>query len=116
MLGAYFAYQISIALGFWMALLIAPVVVGVLGAGVERYGLRRVHQYGHVPELIFTFGLALLIEELVQFIWGKNQMPYSSARRVELYRLCHRWKFHPCLQDLHDLHLDRDLYRAACIF
>lgn len=76
MLGAYFAYQISIALGFWMGLLIAPLIVGLMGAGVERYGLRRVHQYGHVPELIFTFGLALLIEELVQFIWGKNQMPY----------------------------------------
>ena len=77
MLGAYFAYQISIALGFWVGLLVAPLVVGVLGAGVERYGLRRVHQYGHVPELIFTFGLALLIEELVQFVWGKNQMPYN---------------------------------------
>ena len=77
MLGAYFAYQISIALGFWMGLLIAPLIVGVLGAGVERYGLRRVHKYGHVPELIFTFGLALLIEELVQFIWGRNQMPYQ---------------------------------------
>ncbi|KIN70202.1 Inner-membrane translocator [Sulfitobacter noctilucicola] len=77
MLGAYFAYSISLAVGFWMGLLIAPLIVGLLGAGVERYGLRRVHQYGHVPELIFTFGLALLIEELVQFIWGKNQMPYD---------------------------------------
>ncbi len=77
MLGAYFAFQISLALGFWMGLLIAPIVVGVLGAGVERFGLRRVHQYGHVPELIFTFGLALLIEELVQFVWGKNSMPYN---------------------------------------
>lgn len=77
MLGAYFGYQISLATGFWMGLLIAPLIVGVMGAGVERYGLRRVHQYGHVPELIFTFGLALLIEELVQFIWGKNQMPYN---------------------------------------
>jgi branched-chain amino acid transport system permease protein len=77
MLGAYFAYQISLALGFWMGLLIAPIIVGVMGAGVERYGLRRVHQYGHVPELIFTFGLALLIEELVQFVWGKNQLAYE---------------------------------------
>ncbi len=77
MLGAYFAFQISLAVGFWMGLLIAPLIVGVMGAGVERYGLRRVHQYGHVPELIFTFGLALLIEELVQFVWGKNQMPYD---------------------------------------
>ena len=76
MLGAYFAYQISLYLGFWVGLLIAPIVVGVMGAGVERYGLRRVHKYGHVPELIFTFGLALLIEELVQFLWGNNQMAY----------------------------------------
>ncbi|MFT7594190.1 MAG: branched-chain amino acid transport system permease protein [Paracoccaceae bacterium] len=76
MLGAYFAYQISLYMGFWMGLLIAPLVVGVMGAGVERYGLRRVHKYGHVPELIFTFGLALLIEEMVQFFWGNNQMAY----------------------------------------
>jgi len=78
MLGAYFAYQISIFMGFWMGLLIAPVLVGIAGAGVERYGLRRVHQYGHVPELIFTFGLALLIEEVVQFFWGKSQMAYME--------------------------------------
>ena len=44
---------------------------------MERYGLRKVHQYGHVPELIFTFGLALLIEELVQFFWGRNLVPYD---------------------------------------
>jgi branched-chain amino acid transport system permease protein len=78
MLGAYFAYQISLFMGFWMGMLVAPIIVGVAGAGIERYGLRRVHQYGHVPELIFTFGLALLIEEIVQFIWGKSQMAYEE--------------------------------------
>ncbi len=78
MLGAYFAYQISTVTGFWMGLLVAPVIVGVIGALIERYGLRRVHKYGHVPELIFTFGLALLIEEVVQFFWGKSQMAYSE--------------------------------------
>lgn len=83
MLGAYFAYQISTYVGFWPGLLIAPLIVGVLGAGVERYGLRRVHQYGHVPELIFTFGLALLIEEVVQFIWGKNQLPYEAPEILQ---------------------------------
>ena len=83
MLGAYFAYQISVYLGFWMGLLVAPLVVGLLGAGVERYGLRRVHQYGHVPELIFTFGLAPLIEEVVQFIWGKDQVPYAIPEVLE---------------------------------
>ncbi len=78
MLGAYFAYQISQYFGFWMGLLIAPVIVGVGGALIERYGLRRVHQYGHVPELIFTFGLALLIEEVVQFLWGRDRVAYNS--------------------------------------
>ena len=78
MLGAYFGYQISLYFGFWPGLIVAPLIVGVLGALVERYGLRRVHQYGHVPELIFTFGLALLIEEIVQFFWGKNIVPFEE--------------------------------------
>lgn len=83
MLGAYFAYQISTYMGFWMGLLIAPLIVGLAGAGIERYGLRRVHQYGHVPELIFTFGLALLIEEVVQFFWGKSQMAYDAPEVLQ---------------------------------
>jgi branched-chain amino acid transport system permease protein len=69
MLGAYFAYSISNKIGFWPALFIAPVIVGFLGAAVERYGLRRVHKYGHVPELLFTFGLSFLIVEVVQLVW-----------------------------------------------
>ncbi len=76
MLGAYFAYQISKFVGFWPALIIAPVVVGVIGAIVERYGLRRVHKFGHVAELLFTFGLAYVIEEAVQMIWGKVPVSY----------------------------------------
>ncbi|MCB1381190.1 MAG: branched-chain amino acid ABC transporter permease, partial [Alphaproteobacteria bacterium] len=78
MLGAYFAYQVSQYGGFWAGLLIAPPLVGIMGALIERYGLRRVHQFGHVPELIFTFGLALLIEEMVKFFWGNNLMPYQE--------------------------------------
>ena len=78
MLGAYFGYQISRYIGFWPGLFIAPFFVGLIGMLIERFGLRRVHQYGHVPELIFTFGIALLIEELVQFFWGKNQLPYEK--------------------------------------
>lgn len=83
MLGAYFAYQISSYLGFWPGLIFAPLIVGIAGAGIERYGLRKVHQYGHVPELIFTFGLALLIEEVVQFFWGKNQVPYDAPEVLQ---------------------------------
>lgn len=80
MLGAYFAYQIStvLGLGFLAGLIVAPIIVGVAGAGIERYGLRRVHRYGHVPELIFTFGLALLVQEVVKLFWGQNQVPYAE--------------------------------------
>ena len=78
MLGAYFAHTISSVAGFWTGLLIAPILVGLLGAGIERYGLRHVHKYGHVAELIVTFGVAYVIEELVQLIWGKNNVDYSE--------------------------------------
>ncbi|MDQ2093689.1 branched-chain amino acid ABC transporter permease [Rhodalgimonas zhirmunskyi] len=83
MLGAYFAYQISLITGFWLGLIVAPIAVGVIGALIERYGLRRVHKYGHVPELIFTFGLALLIEEVVQFFWGRSQLPYNIPEALD---------------------------------
>lgn len=78
MLGAYFAYSISVYFGFWIGLIIAPLIVGVLGALVERYGLRRVHKFGHVAELVFTFGLAFVIEEVVQFIWGADTKNYRT--------------------------------------
>jgi|TARA_B110000483_G_C18202894_1_gene546107 branched-chain amino acid transport system permease protein len=78
MLGAYFAYSISLKTGFWVGLIFAPLLVGVLGAMVERYGLRRVHQSGHVAELVFTFGLAFLIDEAVQFFWGADTKNYRS--------------------------------------
>ena len=76
MLGAFFGYQISRWTGFWVGLVVAPLVVGGLGALVERYGLRNVHRHGHVPELLFTFGLAYVIEEVVQMVWGKLPVDY----------------------------------------
>src|SRR6476659_7099293 len=71
MLGAYIAYTISHWLGFWPALVIAPLAVGLAGAAVERYGLRPLHKFGHIPELLFTFGLSYLMVELVQLVWGR---------------------------------------------
>ncbi|MEM7041312.1 MAG: branched-chain amino acid ABC transporter permease [Pseudomonadota bacterium] len=83
MLGAYFAYTISGYMGFWAGLLVAPVLVGLVGALVERYGLRHVHRFGHVAELIFTFGLAFLIEEVVQFVWGKATKDYHEPEVLQ---------------------------------
>jgi branched-chain amino acid transport system permease protein len=50
MLGAFFGFQISRWFGFWPALLVAPLLAGLIGAAVERYGLRHVHKNGHVAE------------------------------------------------------------------
>jgi branched-chain amino acid transport system permease protein len=72
MLGAYFSYQLGRWIGFWPALVLGPLLCGLVGAGIERYGLRPVHKFGHVSELLFTFGLAYLIEELVIMVWGRN--------------------------------------------
>jgi branched-chain amino acid transport system permease protein len=76
MLGAYFGYQISRYVGYWPGLVLAPILVGFIGALVERFGLRTVHKFGHVAELLFTFGLAFIIEEGVQMIWGKVAVDY----------------------------------------
>ena len=83
MLGAYFAYTISGVVGFWPALVLAPLCVGVLGAAFERYSLRRVHKFGHVPELLVTFGLSYLILELVQLVWGRSTVPYGLPEQLQ---------------------------------
>lgn len=83
MLGAYFAYTISQVVGFWPALLVAPLAVGMLGATFERFSLRRVHKFGHVPELLVTFGLSYLILELVQLLWGRSTVPYALPSQLQ---------------------------------
>jgi branched-chain amino acid transport system permease protein len=72
MLGAYFSWQIARWIGFWPALVVAPLLCGLVGAAIERYGLRRVHRQGHVAEILFTFGLAYVIAEIVVMAWGRN--------------------------------------------
>ena len=83
MLGAYFAYQISEFVGFYPALFIAPIIIAFVGALVEKYGLRRVHKFGHVAELLFTFGLFYIIEEVVQMIWGKVPVGYHIPSSMD---------------------------------
>ena len=77
MVGAFLGFEISQHIGYFPALVIAPVLVGILGALVEKYGLRRVHKYGHLGELLFTFGVAFVIEEAVQMIWGRSPQDFQ---------------------------------------
>ena len=83
MLGAYLAYTLSGVVGFWWALVLAPLAVGVLGALFERYCLRRVHRFGHVPELLVTFGLSYVMVELVQLVWGRSTVPYGLPEALQ---------------------------------
>ena len=83
MLGAYVAYTLALRVGFWPALVLAPVLVGLLGALVERHGLRRVHRFGHLAELIFTFGVAIVIEEIVQLVWGRPAKSYQIPASLD---------------------------------
>lgn len=83
MLGAYVAYSVTALVGFWWALLIAPVLVGLFGAGFEKYCLRRVHKFGHVPELLITFGLSYILLELVQLVWGRSSVDYRVPAALD---------------------------------
>ena len=76
MLGAFFGFEISRRVGFWPGLVLAPLLVGVIGMAVERYGLRNVHRHGHVAELLFTFGLTFVLQEAVEMVWGKLPVDY----------------------------------------
>jgi len=74
MLGAYVAYSVTVLVGFWWAL---------LGAGFEKYCLRRVHKFGHVPELLITFGLSYILLELVQLVWGRSSVDYRVPAALD---------------------------------
>jgi branched-chain amino acid transport system permease protein len=82
MLGAYLAYTtVHVTGNFWLSLLVAPVAIGLLGAAVERWLLRRTHAFGHAYELLLTFGLFFMMAEAVRWIWGSYtlQVPVPAA-------------------------------------
>lgn len=83
MLGAYIGYALSDTFGFWPALLLAPLLVGAFGAGFERLCLRRVYRFGHVPELLVTFGLSYILLEIVQLVWGRAAVEFRPPEVLQ---------------------------------
>ena len=79
MLGAFVAiFLLQYAgLGYWWALIIAPLVVGATGIVVERLFLRWLYQLDHLYGLLLTFGLALIIEGVFRNFFGSSGLPYS---------------------------------------
>jgi branched-chain amino acid transport system permease protein len=78
MLGAYIAYtlteRLSGAFGFWGGLLLAACVVAVLGALLELLLLRRIYRAPELFQLLATFGVTLMIEDIVLLIWGPEDL------------------------------------------
>lgn len=71
MIGAFAAFEAYRQTGsFWLALVVAPLVVAVIGALIELILLRPLYDRDHVEQLLMTFGAILVIEEAVRMIWG----------------------------------------------
>ena len=79
MLGAYAAYVgMSIfGIGYWPALILAPLAVGIFGMVIERTMLRRLYKLDHLYGLLLTFGLTLMLEGLMRSVYGVSGQPYS---------------------------------------
>jgi branched-chain amino acid transport system permease protein len=82
--GAYLTVSAIGALGnFWLALIVAPVGVALLGLIIEYAGIRRLYAAGHDYQLLFTFGLSLILAEGIILVWGPvgiSQLPPPALR------------------------------------
>ncbi|HXQ41879.1 MAG TPA: branched-chain amino acid ABC transporter permease [Candidatus Udaeobacter sp.] len=76
-LGAYFAYTLMPYVGFWGALLIAPVLTAMVGVVVEWILIRRLYGRDPLYSLLLTFGLAYMLEDGTRFIWGPESLPFE---------------------------------------
>ena len=85
MMGAFVAYLLLqyVGIGYWEALVIAPILVGITGVVIERLLLRRIQQLDHLYGLILTFGLALIIEGLFRNYYGSSGQPYAVPESLQ---------------------------------
>ena len=80
-LGAYFAFSLAVGAGpggFWIALLVAPLLIAAVGAGVERFTIRPLYGRNPLYHILLTFGLVLIFKDLIDLIWGTQ--PRQIAR------------------------------------
>src|SRR5438093_877510 len=84
MMGAFVAYFLLqyAGLGYWWALVFAPIIVGVLGIVIERTMLKRLYHLDHLYGLLLTFGIALVIQGLFRHEYGSSGLPYSMPAQL----------------------------------
>jgi branched-chain amino acid transport system permease protein len=85
MMGAFVAYLLlnKLEVGYWWALLIAPLVVGFTGVVIERLMLSRLYKLDHLYGLLLTFGLALVIQGLFRNEYGSSGQPYAIPSQLQ---------------------------------
>jgi len=76
-IGGYLAFSMMPYVGFWGALILAPVLTAVLGLFVERVLIRRLYGRDPLYSLLLTFGLAFMFEDGTRFIWGAQGLPFQ---------------------------------------
>lgn len=79
MLGAFVAYALGhwLGIGYWGALIVAPLIIGMLGLVVEVTFIRHLYRLDHLYGLLLTLGLALFVEGFIRIAFGPQGLPYS---------------------------------------
>src|SRR5512143_1544406 len=79
MLGAFCAWFLLqwLGVGYWWALILAPVAVGIFGIVIERTMLSRLYKLDHLYGLLLTFGIALILQGVFTNYFGSSGLPYS---------------------------------------
>lgn len=76
-IGAYLAVEVQRRLGYGAAMIISPVLVAAIGMAIESSLLRRLYGRDPILTLLFTFGLAIVVEQSIRLIWGATGLPFS---------------------------------------
>jgi len=84
MIGAFAGYLLlaTLGIGYWPALILAPIVVGLCSAVIERLALSRLYNLDHLYSLLFTFGLALALEGAFRYFYGSSGQPYAVPKEL----------------------------------
>jgi branched-chain amino acid transport system permease protein len=84
MMGAFVAYLMlnKLGIGYWWALLLAPLTVGLTGVLIERLMLSKLYKLDHLYGLLLTFGLALIIQGLFRNEYGSSGQPYQMPAQL----------------------------------
>src|SRR6202521_738577 len=76
-IGAYLGYTLAPVIGFWGALLVAPLLTAFIGLAVERALIRPLYGRDPLYGLLLTFGLAYIFEDVTRLIWGAQSVPFQ---------------------------------------